>query len=152
MFFVALTSALLVRRASGEWGAIPAPPMLWLTTAAIIASSLILERGRGVLRAGAEPAFRRNLLWAAGLGLAFMLGQLATWQTLASNGVYLATNPHSSYFYLLTGAHVVHLVGGLAGMLLVAGKMSPVAADGLAVYWHFLAGLWVYLFAVLFWF
>lgn len=157
MFFVALTSALLVRRASGEWAAISAPPMLWLTTVAIAASSLAVERARAALRFGDTAALGRRLRWAVGFGVAFVVGQFATWQTLAAAGVYLATNPHSSYFYLLTGAHVVHLLGGFAGMALVAGRAARhdrtlrAAADGLAIYWHFLAGLWIYLFTVLFW-
>lgn len=157
MFFTALTSALLVRRASGDWAAIPAPPLLWLSTVAIVASSLALERGRAALSAGDTVTFHRRLRWAVGFGLAFVVGQLVTWQTLVAGSVYITTNPHSSYFYLLTGSHIVHMLGGFGGMALVATRVvhrdrrSPQAAGVLATYWHFLAGLWLYLFAVLFW-
>jgi len=92
------------------------------------------------------------------LGLAFLAGQLLAWRQLVAAGVYLSSYPHSSFFYLLTGAHGLHLAGGI-GALLYAVRRAPAAAtaaaaldvaDPVAAYWHFLTGLWIYLFVILF--
>ena len=87
----------------------------------------------------------------------FLVGQVAAWRQLAARGVFLASNPHSSFFYVLTGMHGVHLIGGLAWFAVVLAQVRRLALtpgeDGLrlfATYWHFLAGLWVYLLYLLF--
>ena len=91
------------------------------------------------------------------LGLLFLFGQWMAWKQLAANGFYVATTPSSSFVYLLTGAHAVHLMGGVLA-LLVAGLFvllrRPVTTRSIVVdvtgwYWHFMAALWVYIFALL---
>jgi len=93
------------------------------------------------------------------LGLGFLVGQWMAWQELAARGFYLATNPSSSFFYLLTAAHALHLTGGLIVMT-YAGTISllhkplesrRMVVDVTAWYWHFMALLWIYIFALL-WF
>ncbi|MDR5709666.1 MAG: cytochrome c oxidase subunit 3 [Armatimonadota bacterium] len=155
LFFLALTSALLARQAGLDWGRTSLPRILWLSTAAILASSALLEAARASLRRDHHEGFRRRLQVSALLGVGFLAAQLTAWRTLVHQGVHLATNPHTSYFYLLTGAHAVHLLGGLVwfGAMVRAtrrGAADPERIGDFAVYWHFLAGLWVYLFAVLF--
>ncbi|HXF81188.1 MAG TPA: cytochrome c oxidase subunit 3, partial [bacterium] len=93
--------------------------------------------------------------FAAGLilGLAFLGLQWTAWRQLAAMGIFLASNPHSSYFYLLTGLHGLHIAGGLAALASVAGRPgqgAAAAADPAAVFWHFLTVLWLYLLAILF--
>src|ERR1700676_5429086 len=103
MFFAALTSAYIVRRGlSNDWITTRMPPVLWLNTAALLASSVVLELARRALKAGKRESFNR--LWTIGsaLGVLFLAGQYAAWLQLRGQGIYLATNPSSSFFYALT--------------------------------------------------
>ncbi len=154
MFFAALTSAFIVRRGlSNDWITTRIPPVLWLNTALLLASSAVLELARRALKAGKRESFNR--LWTVGsaLGVLFLAGQYAAWLQLRAKGIYLATNPSSSFFYVLTAAHALHLIGGVVALLYVSvqayrlrlGPGKRTAIDVSAVYWHFLDGLWVYL-------
>jgi cytochrome c oxidase subunit 3 len=146
----------VVRRSSGAWFPIDPPALLWANTAALLASSVTLELARRWQRAWDLRGARLALVATGGLGLLFVVGQVGAWRALARQGVFLATSPHSSFFYLLTGLHVVHLLGGLAWFAVVVARLrSPGAPGGarlglFATYWHFLGGLWVYLFLLLF--
>jgi cytochrome c oxidase subunit 3 len=157
MFFMALVSALIVRKGiGGDWRQIALPKVLWLNTLVLVASSLTLERARRAFAGDDAAQFR--LWWSAttALGLAFLAGQYAAWRQLAAAGVYVATNPSSSFFYLLTAAHAAHLLGGITALLyvLVRGwehlrRRSGIAAEVTGVYWHFMDGLWIFLLLVL---
>ena len=161
MVFAALTSAYLLRRGmSGDWVAAPLPPLLWLNTGVLLASSVLVETARRRLRAGRRASF--NVWWTAGTvcGILFLLGQALAWRELREAGYYLAGNPGSSFFYLLTAAHGAHLAGGVAALVYVdvralryeLGPVRRTAADVSAVFWHFLDGLWIYLVLLLtFW-
>jgi cytochrome c oxidase subunit III len=157
MLFVGFTSAYILRRASADWQPLSAPPVLWLNTAALLASSVTLEIARRRLR-GWDRAGAQLFLAATGLlGLAFAAGQIVGWHQLAAMGVFLSSNPHSSFFYLLTGVHVVHLLAGLVWFAVALSRLRRMALlpgeDGLrlfATYWHFLGALWVYLLWLLF--
>ncbi|MBI3695922.1 MAG: cytochrome c oxidase subunit 3 [Acidobacteria bacterium] len=153
MLFAAFTSAYVVRQGmSSDWRAIRLPSILWLNTAVIVVSSLTFERARRDRQSA--------LLWLGAtsiLGVVFLAGQYVAWQQLRAAGVFLASNPSSSFFYLLTGAHGVHIVGGILALLYVLGKAWTVggwvnrqaAVEATALYWHFMDGLWVYLFFLL---
>jgi cytochrome c oxidase subunit III len=154
MFFAALTSAFIVRRGlSTDWLHTELPQVIFLSTAVLLASSAILEMARAALKAGRRERF--NLLWTAGsiAGVLFLAGQYAAWLQLRAQGVYLSTNPSSSFFYVLTAAHAVHLIGGVLALLYVSvqalrlrlGPGKRTAIDVTAMYWHFLDGLWIYL-------
>lgn len=154
MLFAAFTSAMVVRRGlAGDWVSMRVPPILWANTAVLAASSAAVELSRRALRRGGRGGF--NLWWslATGLGLLFLAGQYMAWRELHAAGIYLATNPASSFFYLLTVTHAVHLAGGLAALgyiewkalRLELGPGKRTAVDVSALYWHFLDGLWIYL-------
>ena len=154
MFFAALTSAFIVRRGlSNDWEHTRMPRVLFLSTAVLLASSAVLELARRALKAGRRESFNR--LWTAGsvLGVLFLACQYAAWLQLRAQGIYLATNPSSSFFYVLTAAHAVHLIGGVLALLYVSiqalrlrlGPGKRTAIDVTAMYWHFLDGLWLYL-------
>lgn len=157
MFFMALTSAYIVRKgASGDWQPIELPSILWATTSLLIVSSLTLEQARRHLGRNDLAGFRQWWGLTTALGILFLLGQLWAWRQLADAGIYLPTNPSSSFFYLLTGTHGVHLLGGILALLYVAfraadlGRMlKGAAAEVTAIYWHFMDGLWVFLFLLL---
>lgn len=152
MFFLGLVSALLARASSAGWTPPPRPPVLWPGLVALVASSALLELGGGALRRGETGQAARLLRWGGLLGLGFLAGQAAAWRWLASSGVGLATSPGASYFYVLSGAHLLHVAGGLVAWGVVLRRLQRPGPSlwGLRVYWHFLAVLWVLLFALLF--
>ncbi len=155
MLFIGFTSAYMLRRASADWAPIAAPPILWLNTTLLALSSVALEAARQRLRAWKVTAARGFFGLAGALGAGFVIGQFGAWRTLRAQGVFLATNPHSSFFYMLTGVHVLHLAGGLVWFLAIAARLRRLTpgddALGLfATYWHFLGFVWAYLLFVLF--
>lgn len=156
LLFAAITSALLARRTEGDWQIGPLPDVLWLGTAVLVASSLAVEWARRRGRRGEGRVLRAGLGAGALLGVVFLLLQWTAWRQLVAMGVYLAGSPHAGFFYLLTGLHGLHLVGGLAGWgyaLTRLGRTAPhmpPAVEPAAVFWHFLTGLWLYLLAILF--
>jgi cytochrome c oxidase subunit 3 len=156
MMFFAFTSAYVVSKAQTHL--IELPPVLWLTTGVILASSVTIEAARRALKRGLEDSFQRWILVTAVLGAVFLAGQVIAWQQLANRGYYLVTNPHSWYAYLLTALHGLHLLGGLLalGYVLVRSRWAWAAprkrgsVEATAVYWHVMDGLWLYLFILLF--
>jgi cytochrome c oxidase subunit 3 len=161
MSFAALTSALVVRRGGAlDWRHFSLPSILYFNTVLLIASSLTLEISRrrvasfmrGSKNVAGSPA--RWLYLTLLLGLAFVAGQYAAWKQLSAQGLYLATNPSSSFFYVLTAAHALHVLGGLGGLLRVIHKLGNLSLrrstlDATARYWHFMDGLWIYLLLLL---
>jgi cytochrome c oxidase subunit 3 len=123
----------------------------------LIASSFSLERARLRLSNGDVPSFRKLWLVTTVMGLLFVTGQLVAWRELVAQGVYIASNQASSFFYIFTGAHGVHLLGGLAALLFVLLRnfeksqvSMSLAAEITSYYWHFMDGLWIFLFALLY--
>ena len=153
MLFAGLASAYLVRRSGTDWSPIAMPGILWLNTALLVASSFTMEVARGDDSRGRLNGARLWLALTGVLGLAFVAGQLAGWQQLVAMGVYLPTNPHSSFFYILTGLHGLHLLGGVVFMTHAFGRLWRARAAPLrlcAMYWHFMGGVWLFLVYLLF--
>jgi cytochrome c oxidase subunit 3 len=161
MTFAAFTSALIVRKgASLDWRHFTLPSILYFNTVLLLASSVTLEVSRhrvanfmGGLKSRSETP-SRWLYVTLFLGLLFVAGQYVAWRQLSSQGVFLATNPSSSFFYVLTAAHALHVLGGLGGIIFVIRKLSKAALrrstlDATARYWHFMDVLWVYLLLLL---
>jgi cytochrome c oxidase subunit 3 len=157
MLFVGFTSTYIVRESAADWRPLTPPPVLWANTAILLASSVALERARRLLRNWDLPGTQSWFGLTGALGLLFVVGQILTWRALAAEGVFLSTNIHSSFFYLLTGLHGLHLLGGLVWFVTLLLRTRRLAitpgTDALALfatYWHFLAGLWLYLLFLLF--
>jgi len=159
MLFIGFTSAYIVRRTAVDWRALPVPHLLWWNTGALVLSGLALEAGRARWRSRDRAALVRWLGATAVLALGFAAGQFEAWRLLAAAGYFLASNPHSSFFYLLSGVHLVHVGGGLVWFALVGWRLRPgrrteAGADRelslFATYWHFLAVLWVYVMVLIF--
>jgi cytochrome c oxidase subunit 3 len=161
MMFAAFSSALIVRKGSSQdWQGFTLPSILYFNTFLLLLSSVTLEVARrriatfmGGLQSRAEsPA--RWLYVTLVLGLLFVVGQYVAWRQLSAQGLYLATNPSSSFFYLLTAVHGIHVLGGLGGLLYVIGKLNKSILRrntlvATARYWHFMGVLWVYLIVLL---
>ncbi|HZE69051.1 MAG TPA: cytochrome c oxidase subunit 3 [Pyrinomonadaceae bacterium] len=163
MLFTGLSSAYIVRAASApDWLALPLPRMLWVGTGVLLISSATLEAARRSLKRELDQNYRRWLGVTSLLGAAFLCSQLFVWRQLVRHGVYIATHPHSSFFYLLTATHGLHLAGGLLALLylLVRHRSSPpdrpakakrlATTEAITIYWHFMDALWIYLFLLLF--
>jgi cytochrome c oxidase subunit 3 len=153
MVFISFTSALIVRRGvSLDWRPTTIPPVLWLNTAILVLSSLTIDSARRAKRDGLETSFKMWWWITTALGVAFLSGQVFAWRQMAAAGVYLATNPSSSFLYLLSGAHGFHLLGGVIALGVIALKRSAtrIPVESIAIYWHFMDGLWLYVLAVLF--
>ncbi len=160
MFFMALASAFLVRKGTGgDWLALEPPKILWLNTLVLVASSITLETARRKLRENVFAGFRAWWGVTTALGFLFLAGQIVAWRQLFEAGIFLATNPSSSFFYLFTAAHGAHLLFGVAALVYVAFR-NPVAPEGqrftqaiaahvAGIYWHFMDGLWVFLLLLL---
>jgi cytochrome c oxidase subunit 3 len=160
MSFAALTSALFVRQGSAnDWRHFALPSILYFNTVLLIGSSVTLETARRNFRRAAHDA--RSALAAPQwlyatlvLGLCFVAGQYLAWMKLRAEGLFLATNPSSSFFYVLTAVHALHVLGGLLGLTYVTWKMRRrvLRLNSLAAashYWHFMDVLWLYVFFVL---
>ena len=156
MSFLAFTSALVVRQGGAtDWRHLTLPPILYLNTLLLLASSVALEVGRRDVRAfmTAKTLVTKPGRWlyiALGLGIFFVAGQVDAWLQLRARGLYLATNPNSSFFYVLTVMHALHVFGGLGGLARVIRKLNSSTLrkstlDATSHYWHFMDGLWVYL-------
>jgi cytochrome c oxidase subunit 3 len=158
MFFMALSSAFIVlRRGSNSWVPVHLPLVLWANTGILLASSFTLEVARRRLSLADLRGFRKFWMVTTALGFLFVAGQLIAWRQLVAQGVYIASNQASSFFYIFTAAHGVHLLGGVAALLYVltrkvetASLSRSMAAEVASYYWHFMDGLWIFLLALLY--
>jgi len=181
MIFISFTSAYVVRQGLPtldprtntllhDWFPVPLPGLLLLNTAVLLISSLTMElaRRQAARKALAQLASLRGvsanakeeISWLAltvVLGLGFLIGQWMAWRELAAGGFYVGSSPSSSFVYLLTGMHGIHLFGGVVA-LLSAGFASvlrrsadtqSILVDVTGWYWHFMAVLWIYILCLL---
>lgn len=183
MVFVSFTSAYVVRQGLPtldpqtnllvrDWIPVKLPTLLLVNTFVLLLSSVGMElarrqfRGDVALAASSKagpavsPADQTKMPWLAMtlvLGLLFLFGQWSAWQQLAAHGFYVSTTPSSSFVYLLTGTHAVHLMGGVLALVLASiaalfrssAARRSIVVDVTAWYWHFMALLWVYIFCLL---
>ncbi len=158
VLFIALTVAMLVRaEISSDWVHATIPSILYFNTLLLVLSSLTLEFSRRALSKDEPKRFKGYLYTTTALGIAFVAGQFLAWHDLAVRGIYVTTNPSSSFFYVLTAAHGIHLVGGILALLYVvlrSGKIvrtpqKHIVVEVTAIYWHFMDALWIYILILL---
>jgi cytochrome c oxidase subunit 3 len=155
--FALLISAWFMRSGFPDWRSIPVPQLLWANTVALIGGSAALQAASGSGRRGNIDAVRTRLLVASVCGLLFLFGQLWAWKQLIATGHFLAANPANSFFYLVTGLHGLHVLGGMValGWSLDKAWHTETADDlGLTIeltawYWHFLLIIWLILLSLL---
>ena len=153
MLFTSLSSAYIVRSGvTYDWYPMAAPRVMFGSTALLLLCSVSIEIARRKLKQGLGATYSKYLLLTGFLGLGFLVSQLIAWRQLAAQGMYISTHPHSSFFYVLTGTHAVHIAGGLLGLVFLWRRSQPQQgpADAVAIYWHFMGALWIYLFLLLF--
>jgi cytochrome c oxidase subunit III len=159
MFFLVLTAAFVALRVQHlhDWVGIRMPGILWVNTGVLLLSSATLELARGKLHVDDPIGFRRMWVLTTALGILFVGGQMIAWRQLAAEGVYVTSRLASSFFYVFTALHAVHLVGGVCALLYVAlhkfdaARVSrSLAAKIASYYWHFMDGLWLFLLALLY--
>ena len=158
VLFIALTAVMFARaEESNNWIHTRVPPLLYFNTLVLLASSFTLEISRRALKRESAKLFALWLYVTTGLGIAFIAGQLIAWRELATQGIYITTNPSSGFLYVLTAAHGLHLLGGILGLLylvltrrrIIFYPRKRIAVDITATYWHFMDGLWIYLLVLL---
>ena len=171
MVFISFTSAYVVRQGLPtlnpstntlvrDWFSIRLPGLLFLNTVVLLISSGSMELARRQTLRDVRNELDKGIPWLALtvlLGLSFLIGQWTVWQKLEAGGFYISTNPSSSFVYLLTGTHAVHLLGGVLALVFACGaallrrpaESRAVVVDVAAWYWHFMAVLWVYIFCLL---
>ena len=157
MFFMAFVSAYIVRKGmpNNAWIPLQVPRILWLNTLILLASSFTLARAHNRFAAKDDEGFRHWWATTTVLGILFVAGQILVWRQLVAEGIFLASNPSSSFFYVFTGAHGLHLLGGILALLYVQFRATRKVSKGTAIevvsmYWHFMDGLWVFLFLLLY--
>ena len=157
MLFAAFASAYVVRRSGSDWRHVALPPILWLNTIVLAASSLALETANRGGVGGRWAIARLGCGVSLALGFGFLGGQMAAWRQLMAAGVYLPTSPHASFFYMITGAHAVHVVAALAVLTWASvftwtgprdrRRWAARFAIG-RTFWHYLGGMWLFLLAL----
>jgi cytochrome c oxidase subunit III len=147
-----------MEHAHGDWQPLSVPRLLWLNTAMLILSSALMQWALVAARWAQADRMRVALIAAGVLAFAFLAGQLVAWHELQASGYFVASSPASAFFYLLTGAHGLHLLGGLVvwGKTVIRMVQPGVEVIDLrlsvelcTVYWHYLLLVWLVLFAVL---
>ncbi len=157
MMFAGLTSGYIVRQAESNWFVFELPSIFYLSTAFILLSSGSMYWALASAKKNNKQGLRIGLIITLGLGLAFTFTQFAAWSVLVKEGVFFTGNPSGSFLYVLTGLHLVHLLGGMLYLLYVtagaiqgkyhSGNLVPI--ELCSIFWHFLDGLWLYLFVLL---
>jgi cytochrome c oxidase subunit 3 len=157
MLFAGFASAYLVRREGMDWAREQLPGILALNTFVLLASSAALEVARRAHRAFRSRGARRWIAAGVLLGLVFLAGQLLAWRQLTARGVYLPSSAYSSFFFMFTAVHGVHLAGGVVALAFLAWRVSRTRLqtlgqgllDGCVNYWHFVDVVWLLLYLLL---
>lgn len=154
--FTLFISAYFMRMASTDWWSTPMPKLLWVNTAVLATGSLLLHAAKVSAEHHRDDASRTALIAALAAGLAFLVGQVFAWRELTDAGYLLAGNPANSFFYMITGMHGLHIVGGLVALTrtILATRARPIDERATlsitlcATYWHFMLAVWLVLFGL----
>jgi cytochrome c oxidase subunit 3 len=157
MLFAAFTSAYIVRQAEGNWLYFELPQLFYATTVVILLSSVTMQWAYFAVKKDNAETAKIMIALTTVLGFAFLIGQILGWKDLVQNSIYFVGNPSGSFLYVLTGLHGLHVVSAIVYLVIIlvsifrskvhSRNMAPV--EMCATYWHFLGGLWLYLFVFL---
>jgi cytochrome c oxidase subunit III len=160
MMFAAFTSAYIVRREEGNWLEFDLPNVLLINSIIILLSSVTMQWAQNAAQKDNLSVLKLMLTFTVILGSLFLVGQFNAWSALVQNNVYFGgddANPAGSFLYVLTGVHGFHLITGLVFVLIVlyssfrykVHSKNMLRIQLCTLYWHFLGGLWLYLYIFL---
>jgi len=157
-FFALIMSAYSLRMELGDWVPLTEPQLLWMNTLMLIVASGVFQWTRNAAVKGQEGKLRPGLIITGVLTMGFVLGQFVAWQQLQNSGQFISSNPSNAFFYFLTGAHAIHILGGLyvwgratSKVVLGTGEATAIrrSIELCTIYWHFLLIVWLVLFGLL---
>jgi cytochrome c oxidase subunit 3 len=154
--FTLFISAYIMRMGLADWWAIPLPGLLWVNTAVLLVSSISLQWTKIQAQRNQIEAMKIGLLVSFATAIGFLVGQVFAWRELVAAGYFLADNPANSFFYLITGMHGLHILGGLVALSRTTLKVWEgalpnkvrLSVELCAMYWHFMLLVWLILFAL----
>lgn len=157
MIFISLSSAYIVKKAEGDWLLFEFPSMFKVTSLIIVLSSISMHWAYISAKRNNIQAIRWSLALTTILAIGFVVGQYISWTELVAQDVFFVGNPAGSFIYVFTGLHALHLIGGVIFLLIVltnafkykVHSKSMAQIEMCATYWHFLGGLWLYLYLFL---
>lgn len=156
-FFALILSAYALRMELGDWVPMTEPQLLWVNTAVLVLASVAFQWTRNSAMQGDTKKIRTGLLVAGVLTLAFLVGQTIAWLQLSAAGEGMTVNPANAFFYLLTGLHGLHILGGMyvwarATLRAFGGRDDESVKQSIelcTIYWHFLLLVWLVLFGLM---
>ena len=154
MMFAGLTSGYIVRKAQGDWRQYDLPPIFWVSTILIVASSVTMHLGVRAFKNRAMPRFKMLVTTTLVLGIAFAISQYVGFQVLYANDIKVNGNVSESFLFVIAGLHLLHIIGGIFALLIVFFRAfrtsvkvyNTTGLEIIATYWHFVDILWIYLF------
>lgn len=157
MLFAGFTSAYIVRKAQGDWVNFELPSAFITSCIVVVISSLTMAGAQYAFKTGKIAIMRIALLTSLILGSVFIANQFAGWDALTANGHYLVGNASGSFLFIISGAHAVHVGAGLVALLvcllrsfiLGAKDIKSLKVNSVAIYWHFVGVLWLYIYIFL---
>ncbi|MFO7826457.1 MAG: cytochrome c oxidase subunit 3 [Cyclobacterium sp.] len=157
MIFAGMTSAYIVRQSEGNWLEFDLPDVFWYTSAIIVLSSISIHWSFLSAKKDDFNSLKIGLIVTTVLGLGFLIGQWYSWVALVAQDVYFVGNPAGSFMYVFTGLHAIHLISGVIFLIivLISSLRNKIHSQNMpqlemcVTYWHFLGGLWLYLFMFL---
>lgn len=155
--FSLFTVGYFIRMELPDWSPLADPAKLWLNTGLLVISSALFQWARNIASSNSARNLKTAFIGGGIFAVLFIAGQLSAWEDLNAAGYFIASNPATSFFYLLTGLHAVHLLGGLwvwskSSIKLLSGsepKDVQLSIQLCTLYWHFLLIVWLILFAIL---
>jgi len=156
-FFMLFIVSYYTRSQFPDWEKLADPGILWINTAILVLASIALQIAANAARRNSVTMMRNTLVAGGLLTLAFVAGQLMAWDQLAEAGFYARDNPATAFFYLITGLHALHLLGGLWFMTVLGFRLNREDQQDkarqtvalCATYWHYLLLVWLILFFLL---
>lgn len=153
MMFIGFTSAYVVKRSQANWLAFELPAIFYVSTVLILLSSLTIYLAGRQFKARNMSAYKQLITLTALLGLGFVVCQFIGFADLKSNGLPLSSTVSASFIYVIVGAHVLHVLGGVAVLMVMFVRAfrtrirtySTIPIEVASTYWHFVGGLWIYL-------
>jgi len=154
MIFAGLTSAVIVRRADGNWLEYVLPSAFWWSTALVLLSSISLQWSVGRARRDKLRQLKIGLILTLVMGLLFLLSQWMAFRQMVDVGLYVVGNPSTSFLYVITGLHALHMLSAVVVLFVIFARVFQYKVHSKnmlsirlgTLYWHFLGLLWIYLY------